>query len=73
MHLADPTLLAPEVRRGRHLAGRHAGRDRDPRTFEVFDGVDLAVLSGMERKGVGRLPELVGAAHREGLSGRASW
>jgi dihydroorotate dehydrogenase (NAD+) catalytic subunit len=38
--------------------------------FEVFNEVNLGVISYMERKGVTKLADLVGAAHRGGLGKR---
>ena len=35
--------------------------------FEIFNDVNLGIISYMERKGVGRLADLVGAAHRGGV------
>ena len=35
--------------------------------FEIFNDINLGVLSYMERKGVARLADLVGAAHRGGV------
>lgn len=37
--------------------------------FEIFNDVNLGIISYLERKGVGRLADLVGAAHRGGLGG----
>ena len=35
--------------------------------FEIFNVVNLGIISYMERKGVDRLADLVGAAHRGGV------
>lgn len=37
--------------------------------FEVFNDINLGVISYLERKGVDRLADLIGAAHRGGLKG----
>ncbi len=37
--------------------------------FEIFNDINLGVISYMERKGVARLGDMVGAAHRGGLGG----
>ena len=37
--------------------------------FEIFNDVNLGIISYLERKGVPRLGDLVGAAHRGGLGG----
>jgi dihydroorotate dehydrogenase (NAD+) catalytic subunit len=37
------------------------------RGFEIFNDINLGLLSYMERKGIHRLGDLVGAAHRGGL------
>jgi dihydroorotate dehydrogenase len=34
--------------------------------FEVFNGVNLGIVSYMERKNVAKLADLVGAAHHGG-------
>lgn len=36
------------------------------KTFSIFNDVNLGVISYLERKGIGRLEDLVGAAHRQG-------
>jgi hypothetical protein len=36
--------------------------------FDLFNDVNLGILGYLERKGVDRLGDLVGAAHRGGLS-----
>jgi dihydroorotate dehydrogenase (NAD+) catalytic subunit len=40
--------------------------------FEVFNDLNLGIISYMERKGVARLSDMVGAAHRGGLRGEMS-
>jgi len=35
--------------------------------FEIFNDLNLGVISYMERKGVSKLADLVGAAHRGGI------
>jgi dihydroorotate dehydrogenase (NAD+) catalytic subunit len=35
--------------------------------FEIFNDINLGIISYMERKGVARLSDMVGAAHRGGL------
>ncbi len=42
------------------------------RKLEVFNDINLGILSYMERKGVARLADIVGAAHRGGLGGVGS-
>ncbi len=37
--------------------------------FEIFNDINLGIISYMERKGVAKLGDMVGAAHRGGLSG----
>ena len=37
--------------------------------FEIFNDINLGVVSYLERKGIGRVSDLVGAAHRGGLKG----
>ena len=39
------------------------------RKFEIFNEVNLGVISYMERKGIGKLGDLVGAANRGGVGG----
>lgn len=39
------------------------------RRFDVFNDISVGILSYMERKGIRRLADLVGAAHRGGLGG----
>ena len=41
------------------------------RKFEIFNDINLGIISYMERKGVRRLEDMVGAAHRGGLGGGA--
>ena len=40
--------------------------------FDIFNDVNLGIISYLEAKGIGRLADLVGAAHRGGLQGGAS-
>jgi dihydroorotate dehydrogenase (NAD+) catalytic subunit len=40
--------------------------------FEVFNDLNLGVISYMERKGIAKLSDMVGAAHRGGLRGGMS-
>lgn len=42
------------------------------RKFEIFNDVNLGIISYLERKGIARLADLVGAAHRGGLRGRVA-
>ena len=37
--------------------------------FEIFNDINLGIISYLERKGIGRVSDLVGAAHRGGLKG----
>ena len=37
------------------------------RKFEIFNDINVGILSYMERKGIARLADLVGAAHRSGI------
>ena len=37
--------------------------------FEIFNDINVGIISYMEKKGVSRLSDLVGAAHRGGLQG----
>ena len=56
------------------LAGADAvqvGTATDNR-LEVFNDVNLGIISYLEAKGIGRLEDLVGAAHRGGLRGGAA-
>jgi dihydroorotate dehydrogenase (NAD+) catalytic subunit len=39
------------------------------RKFEVFNDINLGIIGYMERKGIARLGDIVGAAHRGGLVG----
>ena len=39
------------------------------RKFEIFNDINIGIISYMERKGVAKLGDLVGAAHRGGLRG----
>ncbi|MDG6901142.1 MAG: dihydroorotate dehydrogenase [Nitrososphaerota archaeon] len=40
------------------------------RRFEIFNDINLGIISYLERKGLSRLGDLVGAAHRGGLKGK---
>jgi dihydroorotate dehydrogenase (NAD+) catalytic subunit len=40
------------------------------RKFEIFNEINLGIISYMERKGIAKLGDIVGAAHRGGLGGR---
>ncbi len=51
------------------LAGAHAVQvgTATMKKFEIFNDINVGILSYMERKGVRRLDEIVGAAHRGGV------